>query len=360
MGKHTGFRVVQEGGRWRGFYRHGRKYRSQSWDTEDQAAAWAMARAAEQLAPGQAPAGIRLPVARPSAITTELTKTYLKAMDTKRRALSHQSNVKHTLGMLAEAVPDLAAQDAHRLIDDWMERLQIERVGRHKRKKRQAPSPGYRNRVIAEVRAFCRWLVKKEYLTEDPSRLLERASVDRPIKDQFSVDEVRQLCAPCADHPRQRRVALMLLAGLRSDEAAALTWADISGGMIYIRKHTGFRLKRGRERIVPVQAALAVILGEPGDTADPVAPLRGINSTTQHGRHFRLFLASCGIPVGKRTPHSCRHTYGALMTATGVPSILLQAYMGHRSVATTSDYARAAPLHVAAVAGWTMGTLLVG
>jgi hypothetical protein len=46
------------------------------------------------------------------------------------------------------------------------------------------------------------------------------------------------------------------------------------------------------------------------------------------------------------------------MIATGCPDILVKAYMGHESVATTADYARAAPLHVAAVTGWGMGTLV--
>ena len=107
---------------------------------------------------------------------------------------------------------------------------------------------------------------------------------------------------------------------------------------------------------MPLQPALASILGQAG--TGTVAPLHGVNNTVQHGRNFRAFLLHCGLPVGKRTPHSCRHTYGALMTATGCPSILVQAYMGHESVATTADYAKAAPLHVEAVKGWGMGVLL--
>jgi integrase len=164
------------------------------------------------------------------------------------------------------------------------------------------------------------------------------------------------MLAPCADHPRQRWVALMLLAGLRSDEAAALTWDDIQGGHLYVRKHAGYRLKRGKERLVPLQGRLAEILGPAG--TGTVAPLPGARSTVQMGRHFRAFLTHCCLEPRGRTPHSCRHTYGAMLIATGCPDILVKAYMGHESVATTADYAKAAPLHVEAVKGWGMGNLL--
>jgi integrase len=353
VGKHVGFRITPDGDRFRGMYRDGGRYRSMTWDTEQQATAWASGKAAE-LAGDPVPR-INLKV-RLRADTTELAKLFLAALDVRRRSLSHQANVTHTLTSMAREVPDLAADDAHRRMERWLEGVRLLRVGRHRRKASKNPTPGYRNRLIAEARAFCRWLLRKEYLLVDPSRTLERATVTRAIKAQFSVDEVRQLCAPTADHPRQRWVALMLLAGLRADEACALTWADVQGSQLYVRKHVGHRLKRDKERLVPLQARLAEILGPAG--TGPLAPLPGASSTVQMGRHFRTYLRSCGLEPGKRTPHSCRHTYGAMMVATGCPSILVQAYMGHKAVATTSDYAQAAPLHVEAVKGWGMGVLL--
>lgn len=361
MGKHHGWRVTEEpSGRHRGWAWDpvAEKYKTRTWDTHAQATAWASGKSVEMLT-GSAPMG--MPAAAPSLRTETAAGIYIKRLDAKMRSASHCANVAGTLRRMAKAVPDLAAPDAHRAMSAWVDALRIERVGRHKRKTKVPPSAGYRNRVIAELRAFCRWLVKQEHLSQDPSRLLETASVEHVIKAQFSVDEVIALCAmPSPDPVRQRRVALMLLAGLRADEAAAITWGDILGGQIYVRKHDGHRLKRKRERLVPLQPALAAILGHPGHAKEPIAPLRGVNSTVQQGRHFRLYLEACGIEPGDRTPHSCRHTYGAMLIATGVPSILAQQWMGHASMATTSDYAQAAPRHVASVQGWGMGKLRVG
>lgn len=109
--------------------------------------------------------------------------------------------------------------------------------------------------------------------------------------------------------------------------------------------------ERGRERIVPLQPELAEILGQPGAAGDPVAPrLEAIDS-----RRFARFLARCGVPAAGRTPHSCRHTYAGLMTATGVPGALLGAYLGHSSADTTAIYTKLAGRYAQAVGDWPRG-----
>lgn len=73
------------------------------------------------------------------------------------------------------------------------------------------------------------------------------------------------------------------------------------------------------------------------------------------GRDFRRFLKRATIPLDGRTPHSCRHTYAGLMTATGVPSILLATYLGHAATATTAGYSSMAAQYVTQVEGWARG-----
>jgi integrase/recombinase XerD len=356
MGKHLGYRVVETpGGKFRAFVRRGGKYASVTRDTSAAATAWAMAEAAAVLT------GVRPQVALPDpsrrVSTADMAAIFLRAKEAQGRSTSHLQNMRGTLDRYAKAVPDLAADDAHRKTDAWVDALRITRVGKHRRKTPAKPMPGYRNRVIAELRAFCRWLVRKEYLQVDPSRTLDKADVGKRIKPQFTLDECARLLAfPSPDPVRQRRLALMLLAGLRSDEAAALTWADIQGGIIYVRKHEGHRLKRGIERLVPLVPLLERLLGPRGDPGSKVAPLPGVNSTVQHGRHFRAYLDAVGVSIEGRTPHSCRHTYAAVMLATGVPTLTLRAQMGHETVTTTEQYVRAAPLHRQAVEGWPIGS----
>jgi len=102
---------------------------------------------------------------------------------------------------------------------------------------------------------------------------------------------------------------------------------------------------------VPLQPELAGVIGRAGAPGDLVAPV----DARVDSRRFARFLARCGIPAAGRTPHSCRHTYAGLMTATGVPGALLGAYLGHSSADTTAIYTKLAGRYAQAVGAWQRG-----
>jgi integrase len=340
MGEHTGWAVYEVGGRHRAQVRIPalQKYRTKTFDDRREAETWARKEAA--LVFGGKPSETLLAPVR--ATTATLKDAYVKNLLARGRSKSHLNNVGLTLEDMAEAAPDLASPSAAIAIESWLDGLAV--------------SPASRNRKLVEIRGFCRWLMKRELLAKDPTRVIERSSVPDYLREQFSVAElVKILAFPTPDPVMHRRFALLTLAGLRSDEAAALQWGDIDldGGAIMIRNHEGFRLKRGRERIVPLQPALRVILGEPGEPDAQVAPVTDTNMR----RGIPLFLGKLGVPVNGRSAHSCRHTYAGLMTATGVPTALVGAYLGHTSAATTLLYTKLAARFVNAVEGWKRGEL---
>lgn len=82
--------------------------------------------------------------------------------------------------------------------------------------------------------------------------------------------------------------------------------------------------------------------------------IRGIDRT-QHGRDLRAFCRRLGIDPAGRSPHSLRHSYAGLMTATGVRSLVLADWMGHESTATTKGYSTMATRYLAPCRGWPMG-----
>lgn len=344
------------------------RYRSQSFTKAAAAAAWAEDEA------GKIRYGVLAPASR--CLTSTVAADYLRHLDALGRSASHRANVQRTLGELAAVAPELSAADAGYRIQTWLHGLQM--------------APSSRNRKLVEVRGLVRWLIRWRRISQDPTAALQRVAEARPLKAQFSADEVVNLLAlPTPDPSMHRRVALMLLAGLRDDEAAAVRWRDLdlAGGAILVRKVEGRRLKRNKERIVPLQPALRSILGAIG--VPPVFPAydasdapemaqpraRDEAAARQRGsgpdgqvapvidpnlrRSFPAYLRACGVPVEDRTPHSCRHTYAGLMTATGVPTALLAAYLGHASAVTTFGYAQAAARHVQAVTGWPRGELRV-
>lgn len=78
-------------------------------------------------------------------------------------------------------------------------------------------------------------------------------------------------------------------------------------------------------------------------------------SEKAHWWDFHYFLKRVGLPIAGRSPHSLRHSYAGLMTATGMPSQLLRAYLGHSSEQTTSGYTKLATRYVNAVTTWERG-----
>jgi integrase len=344
------------------------RYRSKSFDKAKAAAAWAEEEA------GKIRFGVVAPAGR--CLMSQVLPDYLRHLDEAGRSASHRANVERTLLAVRDVAPELDAPDTEYRIDRWLAGL--------------TAAAASKNRKLVEIRGLVRWLMRRRMLGRDPIAGLRRVTESRPLKAQFSADEVMRLVAlPTPDPSMHRRVALMLLAGLRDDEAAALRWRDLDlgGGAILVRKVEGRRLKRNKERILPLQAALRSILGPIGEPPtfpaydaskapemakprardEAAARARGTGLDGQVApildpnlrRSFPAYLLACGVPVDDRTPHSCRHTFAGLMTASGVPTALLAAYMGHASAVTTFGYAQAAARHVQAAAGWPRGELRV-
>lgn len=353
MGEHKGWfvRLDKRSGRHRGsvWLPSARRYKSKTWDKPAQAKQWAMGEAAKILQGETVDTGARV---------ADLRTAYLDSLTARGRSASHMANVSRTLDGLERVAPDLAAPKAAAAIERWLDDADV--------------AAATRNRMLVEVRALVRWAQRRDRLVKDPTRAIERASVPAGLRAMFSLDEAARLLAlPTPDPVMHRRVAILLLAGLRSDEAAALLWRDIDlvGGTILVRKREGYRLKRGRERIVPLQPMLRSILGEPGAPDAQVSPLGTFrygpkgDDRAYRDANFRnlmpLYVQACGVEVAGRSAHSCRHCYAGLMTATGVPGALLSAYLGHTSAGTTMLYTRMAARYVGAVSGWPRGELRV-
>ncbi len=278
-------------------------------------------------------------------LTSTVVEAYTKNLRARGRSESHLANISATLDGLQTALVDLGDQRAGTAIETWLDGLKV--------------APATRNRRLVEVRGLCRWAMRRDLVGKDPTRAIDTATVPDSLRPQFTITELIHILAlPTPSPAMHRRFAIMALAGLRSDEAAALQWQDIdlASGVILVRARTGFRLKRGKERIVPLQNLLRSLLGEPGPASETIAPLGDSNMR----REFPRFLRSCGIPIALRTAHSCRHSYAGMMTATGVPGPLLSAYLGHTSAATTMIYTQLSARYAQATDGWQRGELRLG
>ena len=165
----------------------------------------------------------------------------------------------------------------------------------------------------------------------------------------------------------------MVYTGFRAGEACALRWQDfdVAGRVVLLRLQEGVRVKRQRERLVPLQDELLDILRQPwpasrraATKSEPKVDQTPLDKRTGHlfsGRGWNPyrgmanFLTRQGVPIDNRSPHSCRHTYASLMTASGIPGPLLSVYLGHSSISTTMLYTKIAIRFEAVARDWTRG-----
>lgn len=275
--------------------------------------------------------------------------------ETKGRNRSHVGNVRRALiggeiGQegkpksirlgLCSALPDPAHPRALRQCEEWVAGLPV----------------GARTKVqyLIAAKSMFRWAVPRGYLTANPIELAETVEPDRPLREQYTLDELLRIVHAGHGERLYLRACLMIYAGVRFQEALFLRWEDIdwNARMIAIRLDTGAAVKRRKERLVPLMDELAAILTpyrkESGRICDG-------QSLTNARRGFYAFLRHVGVTKGKRNQHAFRHTYAGLMTATGVPSLLLRAYMGHSTEKTTAGYTDRAVWYKQQTEGWPLG-----
>jgi type 1 fimbriae regulatory protein FimB/type 1 fimbriae regulatory protein FimE len=157
----------------------------------------------------------------------------------------------------------------------------------------------------------------------------------------LTAPQVEQLVKAAREHSRygERDAAMILLAyhhGLRVSELCALRWDDIDlkAGTLSVR-----RVKGGAPSLHPL----------PGTDRRALRRLKGSESpwvfNTERGSAMtpagvRDLLRRLGLAagLGRVHPHMLRHACGYKLTNQGTELRLVQAYLGHRSIASTVRY----------------------
>jgi site-specific recombinase XerD len=243
-----------------------------------------------------------------------------------------------------------------------------------------------RQRMLATLRGWCSWLIRRGHLTADPTDADEvrLRSTDRDLDGKtFTVDEVDLLLDAASRAPADNQrsywpvrdvavVSVLAFCGLRVSELCNLTTAsyvcDVERPVFKVRGSKG-----GKGRVVPIPTrttdAVDAYLRERAEEAGP-SPALAIRprgrlfiandarplSQQQLDRQLRQFCARVNVdlPDGAMA-HALRHFYGSQLAIRGVPLPIIQQLMGHTNPATTTIYTRATANDTVGVlddAGW--------
>lgn len=192
--------------------------------------------------------------------------------------------------------------------------------------------------------------VRQGYLARLPCRVERPRNVQISAAVPLTDRELSRLVAAARRHPDRRVLAVILLAldaGLRRSEMLLLRGEDVDlrrGFLrLAVRGEQADRPKSGRERSVPIltarlRAALAGLEREPGQS------LLGIRS--RHGAQGMATRAWEPALGGRAQLHRLRHGFATRAAEAGFAPVLVQAWLGHRSVATTMRYVHPDPRQV--------------
>jgi site-specific recombinase XerD len=170
----------------------------------------------------------------------------------------------------------------------------------------------------------------------------------------LTADDIRALLAACsASAPtgvRNRALVVVLYrAGLRLDEALALLPDDIDvgGGVVHVGGRDSAPRHAGHDRAAGIDtAALALVEEWLGMRRTLGLPVDGplfctLSGGPLHPAYVRQLLPRLAEKAGidKRVhAQGLRHTHAAELAAEGLPAEVIQAQLGHESLASTDRY----------------------
>lgn len=207
-------------------------------------------------------------------------------------------------------------------------------------------APTTRNRRLAIVRGFTRYLVAQGVLPADPTACIARAKVPSTRKVALSVDELSRVVAVVLRSPRgelrARDLALLFLlfyTGLRVSELQRIQVDQIDLDAGLLRRAT--RKGGGTTDVVlhpcAAEAVRAWLLVRPA-TGSALFP-RGNGRLTVRAVQKRLRMLGEAAGLGSRLhPHALRHAHATALLRCGISTELIRQSLNHASLQTTQRY----------------------
>ena len=209
-----------------------------------------------------------------------------------------------------------------------------------------ALKPASRARKLSSIKSLLAFAHRVGFVAFNVGAVVRVPTVKNTLAERIVTEgAVHRLLAL---ETNQRNAALLRLtygAGLRISEVAGLCWRDMvarnDGGQATIYG------KGGKTRVVLLPAsvwdAVIALRGEAGPDAPVFLSAKGgaLDASQVH-RIVKAAAARAGLPA-EFSAHWLRHGHVSHALDRGAPAHLVQATVGHASLATTSRYAHARP-----------------
>jgi integrase/recombinase XerD len=208
-------------------------------------------------------------------------------------------------------------------------------------------SSATQNRRLSAVKSLLAFGHKIGYLPFDVGAPVEAPPVKNTLAERILSElEVMSMIALEQNKRNKLLIRFLYLSGARVSEASGLRWRDLKS--VGDRGQVTLFGKGGKTRILALPTDLFRQLmsfrGDAGADALVFASRQGGESLKPN--QIRNIIAAAGKKAGIEgnvSPHWLRHSHASHSLDRGAPIQLVQATLGHASVATTSKYLHARP-----------------
>ncbi len=215
--------------------------------------------------------------------------------------------------------------------------------------------PVTRNRKLYSLRAFFKYLVKYEYLKENPTSKIDASRTEKKSEPIYlKLDDAKKYINAINEYDSINKkrdlaiVKLFLYAGLRISELVNLNKEDID----FTDQSIKFYGKGNKERYVPLHNDVIKAIKDYFPERNSITPVcedaRQALFLSRRGnrisvRSVQLFVKKyaklAGVKnAGKITPHKLRHTFATILYLKTKDLKVLQDLLGHTDISTTQIY----------------------
>jgi integrase/recombinase XerD len=206
-------------------------------------------------------------------------------------------------------------------------------------------------RIISGIRAFYKYLLLEDIVSNNPTELLLTPKLSRKLPDTLSVEEINALINTIdLSSPEGMRNKAMLETlygcGLRVSELVNLKISDLFLDVEFI-KVIG---KGNKERLIPIGSqAIKFINIYKSEVRVHITPKKGeedmlfLNRRGSRLSRVMVFyiIKACAAAIGLQkviSPHTFRHSFATHLIEGGADLRAVQEMLGHASITTTEIY----------------------
>ena len=190
--------------------------------------------------------------------------------------------------------------------------------------------------IKAMATMLCKHAMENDIVLKNYAEFVKIPKFEKKEKRIFTAEEINALWS-CSDQKPAQVVLFMIYTGFRRGEILNLTVENVHLSEGYIIG--GEKTEAGKNRIVPIPPSIPELKEFVHDWCKDARTGKLFPLTTAKFRTdvFDAALEAAGIEPEGLTPHSTRHTFASLSSASGIKPESLQKIIGHANYSTTAE-----------------------